>query len=87
VRRRFYAYRAQNSSGEQLFLAIKQTGMTIDARNAWHLRGSGVTGFEGDQWTAFDLECSHDDWMNASTFIRVHIDCRRVMAIDHRNLG
>jgi hypothetical protein len=78
----FYAYRAQELRlGSSYFLGNQnQTGMTIDGTGNY----AGGT-FEDLEFTGFGQaingtghlisNAATTDWMNASTFIRVHIDC------------
>ncbi|WP_263355817.1 glycoside hydrolase family 55 protein [Acidicapsa ligni] len=76
------AYRVQEMDLESLYLLgnSNQTGMTVDgtgnysggsfydlAFNGWHTAVNGI----GHQ----AANAATTDWMNASTFIRLHIDC------------
>jgi hypothetical protein len=78
----FYAYRAQELRLESSYFLgnQNQTGMTIDGTGNY----AGGT-FEDLEFTGFGQaingtghlisNAATTDWMNASTFIRVHIDC------------
>jgi hypothetical protein len=78
----FYAYRAQELRLESSYFLgnQNQTGMTIDGTGNY----AGGT-FEDMEFTGFGQaingtghlisNAATTDWMNASTFIRVHIDC------------
>ena len=78
----FYAYRAQEIRLESSYFLgnQNQTGMTIDGTGNY----AGGT-FEDMEFTGFGQaiygtghlisNAATTDWMNASTFIRVHIDC------------
>jgi hypothetical protein len=78
----FYAYRAQEIRLESSYFLgnQNQTGMTIDGTGNY----AGGT-FEDLEFTGFGQaingtghlisNAATTDWMNASTFIRVHIDC------------
>ena len=78
----FYAYRAQEIRLESSYFLgnQNQTGMTIDGTGNY----AGGT-FEDLEFTGFGQaingtghlisNAASTDWMNASTFIRVHIDC------------
>jgi hypothetical protein len=78
----FYAYRAQELRLESSYFLgnQNQTGMTIDGTGNY----AGGT-FDDMEFTGFGQaingtghlisNAATTDWMNASTFIRVHIDC------------
>jgi hypothetical protein len=78
----FAAYRTQEMDLEDMYFLgnLNQTGMTLDGTGNY----AGGT-FRGDQFSGFQTAVNaigHQitnpattDWMNASTFIRLHIDC------------
>ena len=78
----FLAYRAQELDLESLYLLgnSNQTGMTLDGTGNY----TGGT-FYDDEFTGFQTAVNaigHQisnpattDWLNASTFVRLHIDC------------
>jgi len=78
----FIAYRAQELNLENLYFLgnANQTGMTLDGTGNY-TGGS----FFGDQFDGFQTAVnaighqvanpSITDWLNASTFVRLHIDC------------
>jgi hypothetical protein len=78
----FVAYRAQDLELDTLYLLgnANQTGMTLDGTGNYtggSFFGIQIDGFQtavngiGHQVT----NAATTDWMNASTFVRVHIDC------------
>ena len=76
------AYRTQEMDLEDMYFLgnANQTGMTLDGTGNY----TGGT-FRGDQFSGFQTavkaighqmpNAATTDWMNASTFLRVHIDC------------
>jgi hypothetical protein len=78
----FVAYRAQDLELDTLYLLgnANQTGMTLDGTGNY--TGGSFFGIQIDGFQTAVNAIGHQvtnaattDWMNASTFVRVHIDC------------